>query len=958
MTRSDETPKHRYNAQLANEIEQRWQDRWDDERVFWTPNRIGLLAEDPRGVAERPSMFILDMFPYPSGVGLHVGHPLGFIGTDVYARFQRMQGLNVLHAMGFDAFGLPAEQFAVQTGQHPSVTTEQNIATMRRQLRALGLAHDPRRSPSTADESYYRWTQWIFLKIYNSWYDTDADRARPVEELVAEFRSGARLTPQGLPFDDLGVTEQRELIDSYRLAFVDESPVNWCPGLGTVLANEEVTPDGRSERGNFPVYKRPLKQWMLRITVYADRLIADLDIVDWPDSIRNMQRNWIGRSTGAYIRFPVEGHEDLEIEVFTTRPDTVFGATYMVLAPEHPLVNEITANEWPGDEIFVDWESSPMDSWKGVFGMVGPPAEAVHRYREFVGGKSDLERQTEGRDKSGVFLGTFAINPANGERIPIFVADYVLMGYGTGAIMAVPGQDERDWEFAEMFGLPIVRTVQPPDAWEGEAYLGDGPAINSGFLDGMNVADAKAAIIEWLAANDHGTAAVTYKLHDWLFSRQRYWGEPFPIVYDEHGPIALPESMLPVALPEMTDFQPRTSDDPDALPEPPLSRASDWVEVELDLDGPKWAGLGAGRHVYLRETNTMPQWAGSCWYYLRYLDPTNEDAMVDPAVEAAWANSKAGLVDLYVGGVEHGVLHLLYARFWHKLLYDLGYVSTPEPFQRLFNQGYILAAAYTDERGMHVEAEEVEERDGEFFFEGQGVTREFGKMGKSLKNAVAPDDIYRDYGADTLRLYEMFMGPLDASRPWNMADIVGVHRFLQRLWRNLVTEDTGVAHVSEAPADDETRRLLHRTIAAVRADMESMSFNTAIARLFELNNHLTHVVQEHGSTPREVAEPLVLMVAPLAPHIAEELWERIGHSETLAYEDFPQADPELLKEDAVEVPVQIGGKVRSRVTVPVGADDATHERLAMQDARIAELLDGATVRKTIVVPGRLINFVV
>jgi leucyl-tRNA synthetase len=958
MTRSDETPKHRYNAQLANEIEQRWQDRWDDERVFWTPNRIGLLAEDPRGVAERPSMFILDMFPYPSGVGLHVGHPLGFIGTDVYARFQRMQGLNVLHAMGFDAFGLPAEQFAVQTGQHPSVTTEQNIATMRRQLRALGLAHDPRRSPSTADESYYRWTQWIFLKIYNSWYDTDADRARPVEELVAEFRSGARLTPQGLPFDDLGVTEQRELIDSYRLAFVDESPVNWCPGLGTVLANEEVTPDGRSERGNFPVYKRPLKQWMLRITVYADRLIADLDIVDWPDSIRNMQRNWIGRSTGAYIRFPVEGHEDLEIEVFTTRPDTVFGATYMVLAPEHPLVNEITANEWPGDEIFVDWESSPMDSWKGVFGMVGPPAEAVHRYREFVGGKSDLERQTEGRDKSGVFLGTFAINPANGERIPIFVADYVLMGYGTGAIMAVPGQDERDWEFAEMFGLPIVRTVQPPDAWEGEAYLGDGPAINSGFLDGMNVADAKAAIIEWLAANDHGTAAVTYKLHDWLFSRQRYWGEPFPIVYDEHGPIALPESMLPVALPEMTDFQPRTSDDPDALPEPPLSRASDWVEVELDLDGPKWAGLGAGRHVYLRETNTMPQWAGSCWYYLRYLDPTNEDAMVDPAVEAAWANSKAGLVDLYVGGVEHGVLHLLYARFWHKLLYDLGYVSTPEPFQRLFNQGYILAAAYTDERGMHVEAEEVEERDGEFFFEGQGVTREFGKMGKSLKNAVAPDDIYRDYGADTLRLYEMFMGPLDASRPWNMADIVGVHRFLQRLWRNLVAEDTGVAHVSEAPADDETRRLLHRTIAAVRADMESMSFNTAIARLFELNNHLTHVVQEHGSTPREVAEPLVLMVAPLAPHIAEELWERIGHSETLAYEDFPQADPELLKEDAVEVPVQIGGKVRSRVTVPVGADDATHERLAMQDARIAELLDGATVRKTIVVPGRLINFVV
>jgi leucyl-tRNA synthetase len=961
---ADDRPKFRYTAELANEIERRWQDRWDAERVFWTPNPSGLLAEDPRGTAQRPSLFVLDMFPYPSGKGLHVGHPLGYIGTDVYARFQRMNGRNVLHAMGYDAFGLPAEQYAVQTGQHPRVTTEQNIATMQRQLRALGLGHDPRRGPATSDPSYYRWTQWIFLQIYNAWYDTATDRARPVSELVEEFRSGVRPTPQGIAFDDLGVREQRELVDSYRLAYVAEAAVNWCPALGTVLANEEVTADGRSDRGNFPVYRRPLKQWMLRITAYADRLLADLDDLDWSESVKVMQRNWIGRSTGANIRFPVVGREDVEVEVFTTRPDTIFGATFMVLAPEHPLVDEITATEWPGDDVFVDWESNPIDGWKGVFGMTGTPADAVLRYREFAAEKTDLERQADAQDKTGVFTGGFVINPATDEQIPVFIAEYVLMGYGTGAVMGVPGQDERDWQFAETYNLPIVRTVEPPDDFDGTAYLGDGPAINSGFLDGMNVADAKDAIVRWLGETGWGSSAVTYKLRDWLFSRQRYWGEPFPIVYDDEGPIALPASELPVELPDIGDFEPTTSDDPDALPEPPLARAPDWVEVELDLAGPAWAGYGQGPQVYLRETNTMPQWAGSCWYYLRYLDPTNEDALVDPVVERAWARGarsdgspKAGLVDVYVGGVEHAVLHLLYARFWHKVLYDLGAVSTPEPFQRLVNQGYILAPAYTDARGSYVEASEVEARDGGYFAAGEPLAREFGKMGKSLKNAVAPDDIYRDYGADTLRLYEMFMGPLDASRPWNTADIIGVHRFLQRLWRNIIDEDTGDSRVDDAAADTETRRLLHRTIAAVRDDMTTMSFNTAIARLFELNNHLTRVVEERGRAPREVVKPLILMVAPLAPHVAEELWERTGGTETLAYEPFPSPDPALLVEDEVEVAVQVGGKVRSRIVVPAGADDATHEQLARADARVASLLADKTVRKVVIVPGRLVNFV-
>jgi leucyl-tRNA synthetase len=942
--RADDAPPYRYTARLADEIEHRWQDRWEDERTFWTPNPSGPLSDGYERVAEHSKLYVLDMFPYPSGAGLHVGHPLGYIGTDVYARFQRMMGHNVLHAMGYDAFGLPAEQYALETGEHPRVTTDRNIATMRRQLRRLGLGHDPRRGVSTTDVHYYRWTQWIFLQMFNAWYDDDRNQARPIGELVAELETGTRAPPDGRPWSELDPLERRKIVDSYRLAYLDEAAVNWCPALGTVLANEEVTAEGRSERGNYPVYKRPLKQWMLRITKYAERLLGDLDQLDWPESIKIMQRNWIGRSEGADIVFPAEGHHDVSIRVFTTRPDTVFGATYMVLAPELDVVDEIVANEWPRE--------APLE-WRGTFGLDVSPPEAVEAYRDFASTKTDLERQAEGREKTGIFIGAYAINPVNDERIPIFIADYVLAGYGTGAIMAVPGQDQRDWDFASEFELPIIRTVQPPSDFDGEAYLGDGPAINSGFLDGLHVDDAKRKITEWLEETDNGAGAVTYKLRDWLFSRQRYWGEPFPIVYDEKGlPVGLPESMLPVELPEMSDFQPRiVADDEETLPEPPLARAEHWVTVEADL--------GAGMQTYLRETNTMPQWAGSCWYYLRYLDPTNENRIVEPEVERYWmqGDGPSGGVDLYVGGAEHAVLHLLYARFWHKFLYDLGHVSTPEPFARLFNQGTITAYEYVDERGVYVPANEVDERDGKFFFEGKEVTRQQGRMGKSRKNAVAPDEIYADYGADTLRLYEMFMGPLDASRPWNTADIVGVHRFLQRFWRNAIDEETGAIRVSDASADEETRRILHRTIDAVRNDMAKLQFNTAIARLFELNNRLTAVVGETGTAPLEVVTAMTLMLAPLAPHLAEEVWSRLGHAESLAYEPFPEPDPAYLVVEEVEIPVQIDGKVRARVKLPAGASEAEHEAAARADERLGQLLGESDVRKVIVVPGRLVNFV-
>ncbi len=936
-TQSD-VPHFRYTAEVAADIEPRWQDYWEEHGTFHAPNPVGALADPghPRAGAEK--LFVLDMFPYPSGAGLHVGHPLGYIGTDCYGRFQRMMGRNVLHAMGFDAFGLPAEQYAVQTGQHPRKTTEANVIRYRAQLRRLGLAYDARRSVATTDVEFYRWTQWIFLQIFNSWYDQARRTARPIADLIAEFASGERSTPDGRAWTDLSSVERREVVDGYRLAYVSTAPVNWCPGLGTVLANEEVTADGRSDRGNFPVFKRNLKQWMMRITAYADRLLDDLEVMDWPESVKVMQRNWIGRSTGANIDFRSDAGP---IRVFTTRPDTVFGATYMVLAPEHELVDAMVPDAWP---------AATLDIWTGGHAT---PREAVAAYRAFASRETDVERMADVKQKTGVFIGAYATNPVNDERIPIFIADYVLAGYGTGAIMAVPGQDERDWEFAEKFGLPIVRTVQPPAGFEGKAYLGEGPAINSGFLDGLAVAEAKATIIESLTSSGVGEAAVTYRLRDWLFSRQRYWGEPFPVVYDETGlPVGLPDWMLPLELPDVDDFSPRTFDPDDAgsEPETPLSRATEWVNVELDL--------GDGSKRYTRETNTMPQWAGSCWYEMRYLDPVNDKIFVDPENERYWMGptspADCGGVDLYVGGVEHAVLHLLYARFWHKILFDLGYISSYEPFRRLFNQGMIQAYAYRDGRGLVVPAEEVEERGGGYFYDGVPVVREYGKMGKSLKNVVTPDEICVAYGADTFRVYEMSMGPLDVSRPWETRAVVGPFRFLQRVWRLVVDESTGDSRVVDREVDPTTLRLLHRTIEGVRSDMEGLRFNTAIAKLIELTNGATAISAE--GTPRALVEPLILMASPFAPHLAEELWQRLGHTETLAYEPFPVADPALLAAESVTYPVQVNGKLRGRVEVAPDAPEAEVRVAAL--AAVQSTLDGREPKKVIVVPGRMVSIVI
>ena len=730
-----ETLAHRYDAAFADSIETHWQAHWKDQGSYHTPNPSGSLTEGPVNgpddLASRPKLFIMDMFPYPSGTGLHVGHPLGYISTDVYARFKRMTGFNVLHTMGYDAFGLPAEEHARATGEHPRVNTEANISNMARQLARLGLGHDDRRSIATTDVEYYRWTQWIFNQIFNAWFDDDAGKARPISELEAEFENGTRLPADGQVWADMSASDRRALINTFRLAYVSEAPVNWCPGLGTVLANEEVTAEGRSDRGNYPVFRRPLKQWMMRITAYTDRLLDDLDLLDWTDSIKTMQRNWIGRSEGAHVNFRVPtaidaSGEVANISVFTTRPDTLFGATYMVVAPEHGLVDALTADAWP---------DGTKDAWTGG---AATPADAVAKYRLRTSQMSDLERQ-ENKEKTGVFTGSFAVNPVNDKSIPVFIADYVLMGYGTGAIMAVPAQDERDWEFATEFDLDIIRTVQPPDDFDGDAFIGDGPAINSGFLDGMAVADAKAAMIEHLAEINAGEGTITTKLRDWLFARQRYWGEPIPIVFDEDGNArSLPDSELPVNLPELIDWAPRTLDE-DSEPEPPLGRATDWTTVEIDL--------GDGLQTYKRDLNTMPQWAGSCWYYLRYIDPLSTDVVADADSEKYWMGGddpQTGGVDLYVGGVEHAVLHLLYSRFWHKVLYDLGKVSTPEPFKRLINQGYIQAYAFKDERGIYVEASEVEDSADGYTHDAKPVTREYGKMGKSLKNAVTPDDRYRD----------------------------------------------------------------------------------------------------------------------------------------------------------------------------------------------------------------------
>ncbi len=908
------------------EIEKKWQRYWEEHKTFRTPREVD---------QSKRKFYVLDMFPYPSGVGLHVGHPLGYIATDIVARYKRMRGLNVLHPIGFDAFGLPAEQYAVEHGVHPRITTEQNIANMIRQLKALGLSYDWDRMIATTDPKYYKWTQWIFLQMFKSYFDEEEQKAKPIEHLIEKLRK------ERPDWDEMTPAAQEEVLQQYRLAYVAEAPVNWCPALGTVLANEEVTNEGRSERGNYPVYKRPLRQWMLRITAYAERLEKDLALVDWPEPIKLMQRNWIGRSEGANIDFPVPGKHE-RIRVFTTRPDTIFGATYMVLAPEHPLVEKLTAERWP--------EGTP-ERWTGG---APTPKEAVEAYRRQAEAKSDVERQMESREKTGVFVGTYARNPVTGKDIPVFIADYVLMGYGTGAIMAVPGQDERDWEFAEAFGLPIIRTVQPPPDFEGKAYTGDGPAINSGFLNGLRMAEAKEKIIAWLEEHGYGERAVNYKLRDWLFSRQRYWGEPFPILYAPDGRIVpVDEEDLPVTLPEMEDFRPAASEDPDAPPRPPLSRAPEsWRFVEKD-------GVR-----YEREYNTMPQWAGSCWYYLRFIDNENDERFVDPALERYWMMPRG--VDLYVGGAEHAVLHLLYARFWHKVLYDLGHVSTPEPFGKLFNQGYIQAYAYRDRRGVAVPAEEVVDQEGrpatevqdqpgrQFFYKGEPVTQEYGKMGKSLKNAVSPDEINEQYGCDTLRLYEMYLGPLEASKPWNTRDIVGVHRFLRRVWRNFVDDRTDALRLTDDAPSEALLRTLHKTIARVTEDLERLSFNTAIAAMIEMNNELVKL----DAIPRAVAEPFVLLLSPFAPHLAEELWHRMGHEASLAYEAWPEADERYLKEDTVKVAVQVNGKMRATITVPAGADKETVLAAARAHENVVRYLDGKTIRREIYVPGRIVNFVV
>ena len=942
-------PSYRYTAKLAGEIEAHWQDRWETEGTFHAPNPAGPWAEPEKIDSRGEKLFVLDMFPYPSGAGLHVGHPLGYIATDTFARFNRMKGRNVLHALGYDAFGLPAEQYAVQSGQHPRVTTEHNIAIMRRQLRRLGLAHDPRRSVATVDVEFYRWTQWIFLQIFNAWFDEAANKARHIDELVEEFASGKRPTPSGLPWEELPAQERRQIIDSHRLAYLSEAPVNWCPGLGTVLANEEVTNEGRSEIGNFPVFKRNMSQWMLRITAYAERLLADLDKLDWPDKVKAMQRNWIGRSEGTRVFF-TEAASGERIEVFTTRPDTLFGATFMVLAPEHHLADG-AASEWP---------EGTDPAWTGGHAS---PAEAVAAYRAEVERRTDADRSGDDKEKTGLFTGRFAINPVNGQRVPIFIADYVTLGYGTGAVMAVPSGDQRDWEFAKAYNLPIVETVIPCSEHDGNsAWTGDGEVINSTnpeiSLNGMNVSDAKTAITEWLEAKGLGEATVNYRLRDWLFSRQRYWGEPFPIVYDETGlPIALPEEMLPIELPEVTDYSPKAMDpeDRNSDPVPPLARATDWTSVELDL--------GDGKKVYRRELNVMPQWAGSCWYEMRYLDPANHDRFVGEEVERYWMGPRGegdvGGVDLYVGGVEHAVLHLLYARFWHKVLFDLGFVSSAEPFRRLFNQGYIQAWAYKDSRGQYVPADEVEEVTAEdgttsYLWQGQPVRREYGKMGKSLKNIVTPDDMYSAYGADTFRVYEMSMGPLDQDRPWETRAVAGAQRFLQRLWRNVVDEATGEVIVSDEPADEATRRLVARTIVGVRGDYEGMRLNTAIAKLIVLNNHLTGLKR----VPREAIEALTLMTAPVAPHIAEEIWMRLGHGQSLAREAFPAvADASLLEAETVTCVVQVKGKVRDRLQVAPDISEADLEQMALAAPGVVRALGGRGVRRVIVKAPRLVSIV-
>jgi leucyl-tRNA synthetase len=959
---ADEDRPHRYTAALADRIETRWQAHWEEHGTFRTPN-----PGDDDFDAARPKFFCLDMFPYPSGAGLHVGHPEGYTATDIISRYKRHRGYNVLHPMGWDAFGLPAEQYAITTGVHPALTTRGAIDTFRRQLKRFGFSYDWSREFATIDPDYYRWTQWIWLQAYDAWYDQRVHRARRIAELIDELDTGRiailpgrqlRLLAAGEPppedaisWPTMGGQERRALIDDHRLAYLAEQTVNWCPKLGTVLANEEVI-DGRSERGGHPVLRRPLKQWMFRITAFADRLLDGLDVVRWPESTRTMQAAWIGRSEGAEIDFPLADGAPAEgetIRVYTTRPDTIFGATYMVVAPEHPLVDRVLAEPGPRTDV-----------------------TAVRDYVEAARNRSDIERQADTKEKSGVHLGVDAVNPVTGARIGVWVADYVLMGYGHGAIMAVPGHDERDHAFAEAFGLPIVEVVRADEPVDEPVFAGAGTAINSRgddvSLDGLPTAEAKARIIEWLTDRGLGAAKVNFKLRDWLFSRQRYWGEPFPVVYDRRGDhYPVEPSHLPVVLPSLEDYTPVESDDPTPL----LAKAEEWVHTTAGEAGVSPDLLPPDTPV-TRETNTMPGWAGSCWYYLRYCDNANAERPVSREAERYWLLSRRdggavgdepfdpathhhGGVDLYIGGAEHAVLHLLYARFWHKLLYDLGEVSTPEPFGRLFHQGMITSFAYQRDDKSLVPVDEVEARGELEHVEtatGAPVSQVVAKMSKSLKNVINPDDVIEEFGADTFRLYEMYMGPLDQSKPWNPRDIVGPYRFLQRVWRLAVDETTGAMRPRDE-ADPDIEKHLHRTIRRVEQDIERLAMNTAIAAMIEF----VKAANQSGGLTRDQLGRFLVVLSPFAPHLAEELWHRLGHDQVIATAAWPTCDESMLVDDTIELPVQIQGKVRGRVTVPAGADDDAVERAALADPRIAELLAGKTVRKVIIVKGKIVNII-
>jgi leucyl-tRNA synthetase len=950
-------------------IETRWQEYWEQNNTFHTPD-----------VSSKPKLYVLDMFPYPSGEGLHVGHPEGYSATDMYCRFQRMKGFNVLHPMGYDAFGLPAEQYAIETGTHPRFTTEKNIANIRRQIKRLGFSYDWDREFASTDPEYVRWTQWIFLLLFDTWFDrncawTDTEgqkrvgKGRPISELPIPDNVRSQ-----------GNASVRSYQDSHRLAYQAESPVNWCAALGTVLADEEVI-NGRSERGSHPVQRVPLRQWRLRITAYSDRLVEDLKLLQWPDAIKEMQKNWVGRSEGAEVDFFIGQKEEFDnwmsarlnsgypkspdvktIRIYTTRPDTLFGATYMVLAPEHPMVQNLTTVEH---------------------------AEEVQEYVERAASTSEEDRIAGRGEKSGVFTGSHAINPATGEQIPIWIADYVLISYGTGAIMAVPGHDARDLEFARMFRLPVRAVVMPTTEWFQkmeayleklkevladeaptvdwssirpvtsknyeqcigdlpEAYIDDGVAMQSQnstlSLDGLPTPQAKGKITEWLIHQGVGRAAIKYKLRDWLFSRQRYWGEPIPILH-EIGPDGEPNGLteavkpeeLPVLLPELDDFKPT------GRPGGPLEKATEWIKVRKN-----------GRE-YNRETNTMPQWAGSCWYYLRFSDPRNSLQAWDPAKERYWMP-----VDLYVGGAEHAVLHLLYSRFWHKALFDRGYVSTMEPFTKLVNQGMILSITYRSSEGRIVPYSQIRFEEGKALHAetGEELAGETEKMSKSRGNVIPVDVPVQRYGADTTRLYEMFMGPLETTKPWSMQGVEGISRFLNRAWRMIIDETADEARlndkVKEITPAEEPLRVMHKTIQAVTKDMETLSFNTAISRLMEFVNFFT--AQEIRPLP--FMENFALLLAPMAPHISEELWQALGHKESLAYAPWPAFNPQYIQESTIEIPIQINGKVRGRIATPVDASERDIEKTALADPKIQKYIEGHTIRKTIIVPKKLVNIVI